>query len=122
MSTSTINYTDPNTYLYNIKTLQDQLPGILDEFERNYILYKQNPSNSEYQQYYNNSNSNMNNINTQLFNISNSLDKDVEQINTILSDMNKKIKTLKTENNSYQKNLEDIIFKNARCIKSMQNK
>jgi len=108
MNFPSLNYQDPTVLYSNIQTLQEQLPGILYDFKHYYVLYNQSPNNMEYQQYYNNSKSNMNNINAQLFNISNNVDQDIEQLTTFLSTLNADIQKLKTQNNYYVEKLSDI--------------
>ena len=64
-----------------LNTLKQQLPAILDDFDKYYVFYNMNPSNNEYKQMFDNIKNNLNSINSQSFVISNDVDKAINDVN-----------------------------------------
>ena len=57
----------------SLETLQQQLPSILADFQKDFILYNTTPGSQEYEQNYQTSKTHLNNINSQLFTLSNNM-------------------------------------------------
>ena len=70
--------TKPQVFLSQINTLKEKLPSVLDDFKKYYVFYNKNPEYSEYQQMFENIKGNLQNINSELFMISNNIEKDTE--------------------------------------------
>jgi hypothetical protein len=96
-SLNTSNFEKPENLLSTIQTLQEQIQPILDDFVKYYVSYNSNPTNSEYQQMYNNIKSNLNNINSQLFIISNTVDSNTSSISKNMLKLDKSIDKMKKE-------------------------
>ena len=56
------NFEKPEIFTQKLETLQSQLPSILDDFSKYYVLFNKSPENPEYQQAFQNIKSNLNNI------------------------------------------------------------
>lgn len=67
-------------YLNTIKTLEQKLPSILDDFKKYYVFFNKNPTYDEYRRIFENLKSNLSEIESDLFNLSNKLDINI--INT----------------------------------------
>ena len=78
----------PKKIKNNLEILQSQLPSILDDFQKYYVFFNKNPEYSEYQQIFQNIKSNLNNINSKLFKISNDVEIHTDKINKKLFVMN----------------------------------
>ena len=104
-SLNTSNFEKPENLLSTIQTLQEQIQPILDDFVKYYVSYNSNPTNSEYQQMYNNIKSNLNNINSQLFIISNTVDSNTSSISKNMLKLDKSIDKMKKESNVLKKKI-----------------
>ena len=102
----------PESFLSSIKTLQEQVPHILDDFKKYYVFYNKNPDDTEYNQMFSNVKSNLNGINSQLFTISNGIDSSTDSISKNLLSLNKKIQEEKNKNSELKKKLGILEQKN----------
>jgi hypothetical protein len=75
------NLPKPEQFIQNLETLQSQLTPILDDFKKYYVFYNKNPEYQEYQTNFQNIKGNLNNINSQLFTLSNSVQSSTDQLN-----------------------------------------
>jgi len=89
----------------SLETLQHQLPSILAEFQKAYILYNTTPGSQEYQQNFENSKTHLNNINSQLFTLSNNVQSNLDQINTKLFAIDGLIKQERAKNKKLKREL-----------------
>lgn len=90
-----------------IKTLQEKLPSILDDFKKYYVFYNKNPTYSEYQTMFENIKSNLNSISSELFKMMNSVQQNSNSISKNFTELNKVITYEKNKN----KRLKDIYDK-----------
>ena len=100
------------SFLSTVQTLQQQLGPILDDFAKYYVFYNKNPDVTEYQQMFSNIKSNLNNLNAQLFMVSNQVDANTQAISKKLLEFNEKIQTLKTQNGTLSTKMNKIKHKN----------
>jgi hypothetical protein len=92
------------TLEYNkIKTLQEKLPAILDDFKKYYVFFNKNPTYNEYQTIYANLTNNINSIFNELSSIANdvitnsqNLGDDLLKINTLIEAEKTKFNKLKS--------------------------
>ena len=82
------NFKNASQFTDKLNTLKQQLPAVLDDFEKYYVFYNMNPSNNEYHQMFDNIKNNLNSINSQSFIISNEVDKAINDVNTKLLSLN----------------------------------
>jgi hypothetical protein len=95
----------PQVFLSQINTLKEKLPSILEDFVKYYIFYNKNPEYSEYQQMFENIKANLQKINSELFMVSNNIDKNTETINHRLQKINMSITKEKIKNKLLKKKL-----------------
>ena len=73
----------PDTFKEKLETLKQQLPPILDDFNKYFVLYNKDPNNPEYENMFNNIKQNLNTISSSLFMVSNDVDTNIDNINTM---------------------------------------
>ena len=82
----------PSQFTNKLETLQNQLPAILQDFQKYYVFYTKNPEYPEYQQMFQNIKGNLNTINSDLFTLSNSVQSSTDVLNTSLVELYNLIK------------------------------
>jgi len=92
------NYTKPEVFHEKLDALTNSLPGILDQFKKAYLFYNKRPQNTEYQQIYESSKSNLSNFNSDVFLLSNNIEQNTEQLNYMLLKLNMLIENEKQIN------------------------
>jgi hypothetical protein len=85
-------------YLDILKTLQEKLPSILDDFKKYYVFFNKNPEYEDYRRVFENIKSNLSQIENELFKLSNSVDLNIVDITNQLSNYNKLIEIEKKRN------------------------
>jgi len=90
---------------YDLTSIQQQIPSILDDFTKYYIFYNKNPEYDEYQRLYYNIKDNMDNLESQMKKTSQSIDEDTEKLNQILKNVNEKINKERTKNKYLKRRL-----------------
>ena len=78
-------------YLIKVTDLKDQFLSVLEDFSKYYVYYHKNPEVDEYQQFYLNSKSQLQNINKQLVKETNSVESAIENLSYSLTRMNAKL-------------------------------
>ena len=71
----------PEFFTERVQTLQQQLPPILDDFNKYFVLYNKTPNYPEYENMFNNIKQNLNNLGATLFMVSNNVDANIDNIN-----------------------------------------
>ena len=71
----------PELFTERVKTLQQQLPPILDDFNKYFVLYNKTPNYPEYENMFNNIKQNLNSLGASLFMVSNDVDSNIDNIN-----------------------------------------
>lgn len=71
----------PEFFTERVKTLEQQLPPILDEFNTYFVLYNKTPNYPEYENIFNNIKQNLNSLGASLFMVSNDVDTNIDNIN-----------------------------------------
>jgi hypothetical protein len=104
-SNNNSNFTKPSYFLQQVTSLEEQLPAILDDFEKYYVFYNMNPSNNEYQQMFDNIKNNLNNVNSQFFTLSSSIDGVIDDTNKKMYSLDILIQKEKEKNNKLKKHL-----------------
>ena len=74
-------FVKPEFFTERVQTLQQQLPPILDEFNKYFVLYNKTPNYPEYENMFNNIKQNLNNLGATLFMVSNNVDANIDNIN-----------------------------------------
>jgi len=97
-----------SSYSNDIKTLQEKLPAILDDFKKYYVFFNKNPTYSEYQTIYANLKSNMNSISNELSKIYDNVNSDSKKLSDALVNINALIENEKNRNARLMSYLSDI--------------
>ena len=110
------NFKNPEVLREKLKTLNEKLPPILDDFKKYYVFFNKNPEYPEYQNIFENVKNNLNTLNSDLFVLSNEVDVSTDKINKQLFILNKLIKQEKEKNRKLKKELGIIDHKNNAAI------
>jgi uncharacterized protein YecE (DUF72 family) len=109
---SNINYEDsidnfktPVIFKEKLKTLNQQLPAILDDFKKYYVFFNKNPEYPEYQNLFENIKANMTKLGSELFMLSNDVQSSTNEINVKLFSLDKLIHNEKEKNRKLKKSL-----------------
>lgn len=100
-----LNFTKPENLMVELQVLQQQAPSILDEFKKAYLFYNKNPQNIEYEQTLQNAKSHLNSINSKIFEVSNEVQTNTDQINKKLLILDLLIKKAKDKNRELKRKL-----------------
>lgn len=103
-----INFKSGDDFSNQLKILKEQLPPILDDFEKYYVFYNMNSTNSEYQRLFENIKNNLNSINSKTFILSNEIESDINKVNKFMITLNELIQKEKGINNSLKTKLQKI--------------
>jgi hypothetical protein len=87
------NNLQPEAQRYNkkINSLSEQFFSVLDDFTKYYVFFNKNPEVNEYQQIYLNNKSQLQNLNKNVFLLTNDIEKDIEKLNYIVTRLNAKL-------------------------------
>ena len=99
---------NPTTFSQKLDSLKQQLPPILDDYNKYYVLYNTNPDYNEYQQSFASIQGNLNQLNSQLFTLSNEVQTSTNDINQILFELNTLISYEKKRNSYLNRQLKNI--------------
>ena len=102
------DYPSSSQYKENLVTLKSKLPAILTDYQKYYVLNKQHPENAEYQQMFQNIKSNLNDINSKLFILSNDVQSNTNKINEQLLSLNRYINDEKKKNKKLKSQLNIV--------------
>jgi hypothetical protein len=94
----TRQFEDPDTFREKITELQDKLPFVLEDFKKNYVLYKKDTEYNEYQQTFEVSKGNLQQINFDLSTVETDVHTNTNKLNEQLNEINSKIVDEKEEN------------------------
>jgi hypothetical protein len=90
---------------YDLTSIKQQIPSILDDFTKYYIFYNKNPEYDEYQRLYYNIKDNMDNLESQVKKTSQTIDEETAKLNEILKTVNQKINKERTKNKYLKRRL-----------------
>lgn len=108
MSTVSNKLDNPEIFTKKLNSLTEQLPSILDDYNKYYVLYNKNPDYNEYQQSFGRIQGNLNQLNSELFMLSNNVQKNTDEINKLLNDLNQDISIEKNKNADLKKQLVNV--------------
>jgi hypothetical protein len=91
-----------------IDTIKTQFFSALDDFKKYYVYYNKNPEVDEFQNYYLNSKSQLQNMSRDLFLATNSIDKNIEQLDTQMASVSVKLEDEKKLNGELMKILSNL--------------
>ena len=108
MTSQLVNNT--NVFGEKIKNIKSQFFSALDDFKKYYVYYNKNPEVNEFQNYYENSKSQLQTMSRELFLITNNIDKNIEILDKNMSTIGVKLEDEKKLNGELKKisyNLEN---------------
>jgi len=111
MENQEIMIASASEYKEKANILKEKLSGLISDFTKYYVFYHKNPNYSEYQNIFENIKTNLNNIMTELFVISNNVEKDNTKINKELKILNIDIEKEKIKNAKLKNTLVNLINK-----------
>ena len=114
-------FSTPDQFTQQIITLQEQLPAMLHDFKRYYILSNKSPENSEYNNAYQNIEKNLIKINSDIFTLSNNIQSNIDELNTQLSSLASLIGTEKTTNTQLTTSANDLKHNNNATIEMISD-
>jgi hypothetical protein len=92
------NFVNPKNYIEKLITLKQQLPHILDDFIKYFVLYHKDPNYPDYQSTFENNKSNLNTLSSSLFMVSNDVDVNIDNINNLYKTLDILIKKERVKN------------------------
>jgi hypothetical protein len=89
---------NPDEFKERLKTIKEKAPYILADFKNVFVLYNKDPNYPDYQQMFANIQSNVTNINSQLFSVLNDVQFNIDELNKKLFCLNGLITQEKMKN------------------------
>ena len=69
----------------------EQFPSVLDDFKKSYIIYNKNPDYDEYSQIYTKNKGALHSLNTNVFVLTNDVQKNIDDLNSKITELDNKI-------------------------------
>ena len=95
----------PEMFAQRIETLKEQLPSILDDFNKYFVLYSTDPSYPEFGTMFNNIKQNLNSLSASIFMVSNDVDANTDEINKTLKKLDVLITKERRQNRELRRKL-----------------
>ena len=108
----------PELFTERVQTLQQQLPPILDDFNKYFVFYNKTPNYPEYENMFNNIKQNLNNLGASLFIVSNDVDANIDNINKAFKSLDILINRERERNRELKRKL-GIVETEANSSKEM---
>ena len=93
-----VDFQQPKNFIEKVITLQQQMPHILDDFKKYFVLYNKDPNYPEYQNMFENVKSNLTTLSSSLFMVSNEIDSNTDKISDVFNRLDILIKKEKRTN------------------------
>ena len=100
-----IEFENPDIFKEKITELEDKLPFILEDFKKNYVLYNKDQDYNEYQQIFEVSKGNLQQINFDLSTIETNVSTNIDKLNEQLNELNRQIEEEREENRMFKSKL-----------------
>jgi hypothetical protein len=110
----------PEFFTERVETMQQQLPPILDDFNKYFVLYNKSPNYPEYENMFNNIKQNLNSLGASLFLVSNDVDSNIDNINKAFKNLDILITKERVKNRQLKRKL-GIVETEANSSKEMIN-
>lgn len=101
----TTSFTKPSTYTAQVTDLMESTNLILDEFRKVYVISHANPNSQEYQQQFANASSNVDQVQSKLFSMTNDVQSNLDTLSGSLLDLNTQIEIERKRNAKLKKKL-----------------
>ena len=93
-----VDFQEPKNFIEKVVTLQQQMPHILDDFKKYFVLYNKDPNYPEYQNMFETVKSNLTTLSSSLFMASNEVDLNIDKISDVFNRLDILIKKEKKAN------------------------
>ena len=113
-----VDFQQPKNFIEKVITLQQQMPHILDDFKKYFVLYNKDPNYPEYQNMFENVKSNLTTLSSSLFMVSNEIDSNTDKISDVFNRLDILIKKEKKANIMLKRRL-GIVETEANSSKEM---
>jgi hypothetical protein len=97
-----------DTILSKLETTTQKFNSALDDFSTSYLNYKMYPDYNEYQQIYANAQGVIDALQADVFIATNDVQKNIDNLNKVIMDLNKKIAVEKTKQTELKSRLSEI--------------
>lgn len=108
-------------YINKLKELNTGINLLLDEFKKNYIMAKMDPTNEDIQQLYQNTISNITQLQGNLFSMSNDIQININNINNKMFQLDGLIRYEKDKNNDLRKKLGIVENRNNSTLEMISD-
>ena len=99
------NFDKPEQLKEKLHELHSKLPFILEDFKKNFVLYKKDTEYNEYQQTFTTAKNNLEHLNSELFMLENKVHTNIDKLNEHLIKLNVKIMEERVENKVLKRQL-----------------
>ena len=113
-----VDFQEPKNFIEKVVTLQQQMPHILDDFKKYFVLYNKDPNYPEYQNMFETVKSNLTTLSSSLFMVSNEVDSNTDKISDVFNRLDVLIKKEKRTNIMLKRRL-GIVETEANSSKEM---
>jgi hypothetical protein len=100
-----VDFQEPKKIIEKVVTLQQQMPHILDDFKKYFVLYNKDPNYPEYQNMFENVKSNLTTLSSSLFMASNEVESNTDKISDVFNRLDVLIKKEKKTNIKLKRSL-----------------
>ena len=97
-----------NQFNEKINTIKSQFFSALDDFKKYYVYYNKNPEVNEFQNYYSNSKSQLQNMSRDLFSTTNNIDKNIENLDNKMVSISEQLDDEKKLNKEMMKLIANL--------------
>jgi hypothetical protein len=116
-----LNLKNPGEYINKLDELNGGVNLLLDEFKKIYIIAKMHPNNEDIQARYQDMTSNINQLQSKLFSVSNDIQVNINDINKKLLELDGLIRIERDKNRELRKKLGMVEHKNNSASEMIDN-
>jgi hypothetical protein len=99
---------EPKEYKNKLNTIVQQFSSVLDDFKKYYVFTNKNPEVDEYQHFYLENKSQLQNFNKDVFLIRNDIEQNIKKLNYIVTRLNAKLSSEKELNKELVKLVDGL--------------
>jgi peptidoglycan hydrolase CwlO-like protein len=98
-----------DTILDKLNESSEKFYSALDDYSDSYVNYKLYPDYPEYQRIYANNRANIEALQADVFVATNNVQQNIDNLNSLIEDLNQKMSSEKTKNNELKSTLSEIL-------------
>ena len=100
--------TQSQTYDEKINNIKNSFFSALDDFKKYYVYYNKNPEVDEFQNFYSNSKGQLQQLNSEMFSVTNEIQKHIQELDVDMEIITSKLETEKELNSELMKLINNI--------------